>query len=69
MTQILVDMLGVRRAIVSEIVRQIAPRVPKGGTAASRLAMARAWSMRESAAYPREDFEVLRTVTESPRFR
>ncbi|HEY4180638.1 MAG TPA: GntR family transcriptional regulator [Kofleriaceae bacterium] len=68
MTQILLDMLGMRRAIVGEVVRQVAPRVPKGGTAPARLAMARAWSMRDAAAYPREDFEVLRTVVEAAAF-
>jgi DNA-binding FadR family transcriptional regulator len=68
MTQILLDMLNMRRAIVGEVVRSIAARVPKGGTAPARLAMARAWSMRETSSYPREDFEVLRTVTEAAGF-
>jgi DNA-binding FadR family transcriptional regulator len=68
MTTILLDMLSIRRTIVGEVVRHIAPRVPKGGTASARLAMARAWSMRESPSYAREDFEVLRTVTEVAGF-
>ena len=67
-TQILVDMLAMRRAIVLEVVRQITSRVPKGGTAAARLAMARAWAMRESPMYVREDFEVLRSIVEAAKF-
>ncbi len=67
-TQILIDMLAMRRAIVLEVVRQITNRVPKGGTAAARLAMARAWAMRESPMYVREDFEVLRSVVEAAKF-
>lgn len=66
--QLLVDMLSMRRAIVLEVVRQITHRVPKGGTAAARLAMARAWGMRDSVAYIREDFEVLRSVVEAAKF-
>jgi DNA-binding FadR family transcriptional regulator len=66
--QILVDMLSMRRAIVLEVVRQIVTRVPKGGTTSARLAMARAWAMRDSAMYVREDFEVLRSVVESAKF-
>jgi len=66
--QILIDMLAMRRAIVSEVIRQIAPRVPRGGTQGARLAMARAWSLRDSASYAREDFEVLRNVVEAARF-
>ncbi len=66
--QLLVDMLSMRRAIVLEVVRQIVARVPKGGTASARLAMARAWAMRDSAMYIREDFEVLRSVIEAAKF-
>jgi DNA-binding FadR family transcriptional regulator len=42
--------------------------VPKGGTAPARLAMARAWSMRADPAYAREDFEVMRAITEAAKF-
>jgi DNA-binding FadR family transcriptional regulator len=66
--QILVDMLSMRRAIVQEVIKQTASRVPKGGTAAGRLAMARAWSLRDQPSYAREDFEVLRSVVEAARF-
>ena len=66
--QMLVDMLAMRRSLVIEVVRQIAPRVPQGGTQGARLAMARAWSLRDAASYAREDFEVLRNVVEAARF-
>jgi DNA-binding FadR family transcriptional regulator len=61
-------MLAVRRALVLEVVKLTAPRIPKGGTAPARAAMARAWSMRDTASYAREDFEVMRQVTEAARF-
>lgn len=66
--QLVIDLLAMRRMIVSEVVRQIAHRVPKGGTYPARIAMARAWSNRDAASYPREDFEVLRTVVEAAKF-
>jgi DNA-binding FadR family transcriptional regulator len=66
--QILVDMLGLRRAIVLEVVRCTANRVPKGGTRQARLAMARAWSLRNDARFTREDFEVLRSIVEVAKF-
>jgi DNA-binding FadR family transcriptional regulator len=66
--QILVDMLGLRRAIVLEVVRCTANRVPKDGTRAARLAMARAWSLRNDARFTREDFEVLRSIVEAAKF-
>jgi GntR family transcriptional repressor for pyruvate dehydrogenase complex len=66
--QIIADALAMRRAIYLEIVRATAPRVPKGGTAPARLAMARAWAMRDQPSYPREDFEVLRRIVEAAKF-
>src|SRR4051812_43823907 len=66
--QILVDMLGIRRGIVIEVIKQTASRIPKGGTAAARLAMARAWSLRDQPQYSREDFEVLRSIVEAAKF-
>src|SRR5438270_7751623 len=58
--RILVDLLAVRRAMVLEVIKLTASRVPKGGTAAARAAMARAWAMKDSPAYAREDFEIMR---------
>lgn len=66
--QLLADMLSMRRAIVLEVVRSTASRVPAGGTAGARLAMARAWSMRDQPSYSREDFEVLRQMVEAAKF-
>jgi DNA-binding FadR family transcriptional regulator len=66
--QILTDMLSMRRAVLLEVIRVCASRVTKGGTAAARLAMARAWSLRDEANYAREDFEVMRAIVEAARF-
>jgi GntR family transcriptional regulator, transcriptional repressor for pyruvate dehydrogenase complex len=66
--RILMDMLAMRRALVLEVVRMTSARIPKGGTVGARAAMARAWSMRDTPSYAREDFEVMRQITESARF-
>ncbi|HEY5949079.1 MAG TPA: GntR family transcriptional regulator [Kofleriaceae bacterium] len=66
--RILIDMLAVRRAVVLEVIRLTASRIPKGGTAGARAAMARAWSLRGTNAFPREDFEVMRQIAEVARF-
>lgn len=68
LNQILIDMLAMRRAVVLEVIRLTAGRVPKGGTQAARLAMARAWSLRDQPAYAREDFEVMRSIVEAAKF-
>jgi DNA-binding FadR family transcriptional regulator len=67
-TRILLDMLSLRRACILEVIKLTAPRIGKGGTVGARAAMARAWSMRETTQYPREDFEVMRQITEAARF-
>jgi DNA-binding FadR family transcriptional regulator len=66
--RIVLDMLGVRRCVVLEVIRMTASRIPKGGTANARAAMARAWSLRDTPAYAREDFEVMRAIAEAARF-
>lgn len=66
--RILVDMFQMRRAVVLEVIRLTAGRVPKGGTAGARLAMARAWQLRGQPGYTREDFEVMRQIVEAARF-
>lgn len=66
--RMLVDVLDMRRAVVVEVVRLTARRIPKGGTHAARSAMARAWSMRDQPSYAREDFEVMRTIAETAQF-
>lgn len=66
--RMLLDVLAMRRAVALEVVRLTARRVPRGGTAAARAAMARAWSLRDQAGYAREDFEVMRTIAEAAQF-
>jgi GntR family transcriptional regulator, transcriptional repressor for pyruvate dehydrogenase complex len=66
--RIMIDMLAMRRAVVLEVVRMTASRVPSGGTRGARLAMARAWSVRDQPAYAREDFEVMRQIVEAAKF-
>ena len=66
--RLLVDMLAVRRAVVIEVIRLTAPRIPKGGTDGARAAMARAWSNREQLSYAREDFEIMRQIAEAAQF-
>jgi GntR family transcriptional repressor for pyruvate dehydrogenase complex len=66
--RILIDMLSMRRAVVLEVIRMTATRIPKGGTAGARAAMARAWSLRTTSGFAREDFEVMRQIAEAARF-
>ena len=66
--RMLIDLLAMRRAVALEVVRITAPRIPKGGTAHARAAMARAWSLRDTPQYVREDFEVMRQIAEAARF-
>ena len=66
--RILIDMLAMRRAVVLEVIRMIVNRMPRGGTQGARLAMARAWQLREQPAYIREDFEVMRQMVEAAKF-
>lgn len=66
--RILIDLLAMRRAVVLEVIRLTSTRVPKGATQAARLAMARAWQLRDQPNYVREDFEVMRQMCEAARF-
>ncbi len=68
LAQILIDMFAMRRAVVTVVIRLTASRIPKGGTKAARLAMARAWSLRDQPAYVAEDFEVMRQIAEAAKF-
>lgn len=67
-SRILIDLLAIRRAVVLEVIRLTGSRIPKGGTAPARAAMARAWSLRDTPQYAVEDFEVMRTLAEAARF-
>ena len=66
--RILIDMLAMRRAVVLEVIRLTANRVPAGSTQGARLAMARAWQLRDQQSYVREDFEVMRQMVEAAKF-
>lgn len=66
--QILIDTFALRRSVVIEVIRLTATRIPKGGTKGARLAMARAWSLRDQPSYVAEDFEVMRQVIEAAKF-
>ncbi|MEZ4404575.1 MAG: GntR family transcriptional regulator [Kofleriaceae bacterium] len=63
------DLLALRRTLLAEIVRLIAPRMPAGGTALARAQVHRAWAVRDdSRAFVREDFLVMRGVVEATGF-
>ena len=66
--RLLIDMFAMRRAVVTEVIRLTASRIPRGGTRGARLAMARAWSLRDQPAYVAEDFEVMRQIAEAAKF-
>ena len=66
--RIMIDMLAIRRALVLEVIRLTASRVPRGATQGARLAMARAWQLRDQPNYVREDFEVMRQMVEAAKF-
>ena len=68
LARMLLDVLAMRRAVALEVVRLCASRVPAGGTAPARLAMARAWSMKDQPNYAREDYEVMRSIAEAAQF-
>ena len=58
-----------RRAVVLEVIRLIAPRIPKGGTARrARRDGARVVACAISRRYAREDFEVMRAIAEAAQF-
>lgn len=66
---LLVDLLALRRALLGDIVRLIAPRMPRGGTVAAREHVALAWAGRDSTTrFVREDFLVMRAVVEASGF-
>jgi GntR family transcriptional repressor for pyruvate dehydrogenase complex len=66
--RILIDLLSVRRAMVLEVIKLTASRVPKGGTSLARAAMARAWAMKDTPSFAREDFEIMRQIAEAAHF-
>jgi GntR family transcriptional repressor for pyruvate dehydrogenase complex len=67
--RLLADMMALRRSLIRDIIRLVAPRIPPGGTTAARAALARAWAVREqSTMFPREDFAIMRAIVEAATF-
>jgi GntR family transcriptional regulator, transcriptional repressor for pyruvate dehydrogenase complex len=67
--RILVDILTLRRALLVEVLRQSAGRIPPGSTEAARSAMARAWSNRaDPSRYAQDDFDVMRLIVECAQY-
>jgi len=63
------DLLALRRVLLADIVRLIAPRMPKGGTITARAQLAKAWAARAlPREFVREDFLVMRAVVEASGF-
>jgi len=68
-TRLLADLLAMRRALIVDVIRVVAPRIPDGGTMVARAACARAWAARnEPRQFIREDLEVMRAVAEAAGF-
>ena len=60
---ILADLLDTRRALIVDLFLLVPGRLKKGGLDAARAAVARAWQQRgDSAAFVREDLQVIRAV-------
>jgi DNA-binding FadR family transcriptional regulator len=68
LARILIDTFALRRAVVVEVIRLTASRIPRGALKGARLAMARAWSLRDQPSYVAEDFEVMRQIAETAKF-
>jgi len=68
LNEVWVDTLAMRRAIVMEIIRIAAVRIPPGGTQAARLAAAHAWSLRDDLEYAHAELDVIRKIIEAASF-
>jgi DNA-binding FadR family transcriptional regulator len=67
--RLLGDLMTMRRALITEVARVVAPRIRDGGTLAARAASARAWAARaDTRQFIREDLEVMRAVAEAAGF-
>src|SRR5262249_12631680 len=63
------DLLAVRRVLLVDILRLVAPRVPAAALPDLRAAAERAWAARgELAAFLRADFELVRAIPLAARF-
>lgn len=67
--QLLIDLLSLRRAMIRDILRLLAGRVPPGGTERARELVRQAWELRaDHAEFAEVDFGVMRAVVEGARF-
>jgi GntR family transcriptional regulator, transcriptional repressor for pyruvate dehydrogenase complex len=67
--RLLADLMAMRRALILDVIRQVAPRIRDGGTLAARAASARAWAARnDPRQFIREDLEIMRSIAESAMF-
>ena len=67
--RLLIDLLALRRVLLVEVVRIVADRIPRGGTAGPRAAAARAREVRDQPTrFPVVDFAVMRGIAESAKF-
>jgi GntR family transcriptional regulator, transcriptional repressor for pyruvate dehydrogenase complex len=68
-SRILTDILVLRRALLVEVLRQCASRIPAGGTGAARGAMQRAWEHRDDPEqHALADLDVMRLLVEAAEF-
>lgn len=67
--ELLIDLLALRRAMIRDILRLIAGRIPPGGTARARTLVGEAWALRaDHSEFAEVDFGVMRAVVEAARF-
>ncbi len=67
--RLVVDLLAVRRMVLLDILRLVAPRTTPGCLIEARAAARRAWAVRDDAGeFQRRDLELLREVMLSTRF-
>ena len=63
------DLLDLRRALVADVLRLVAPRIPRGSLDGARAAAARAFAARRDAAvFHHEDFEFIREIISAADF-
>jgi DNA-binding FadR family transcriptional regulator len=63
------DVLDMRRIVLLDIVRLVAPRMRPGALVHARAAVERAWAARgDAAAFVHEDFELVRSIAMAARF-
>lgn len=67
--QLVADLLGVRRSLFLEVLRQVAPRITAGSLGTARAAAEDAWTHRDDVGeFVARDFEAFRAVIEAAGF-